>query len=64
MAILLKWISVLLFLSLPVVSIYGIMQGDIRFLFVFGVLAIFSILAGGFSDAVGKSGDDGESSLF
>lgn len=52
MAKLLRWISVLLFLSLPVIAIYGIMTSDIRYLFIFGVLGLFSILSNAFSVAV------------
>lgn len=60
---LLRWVGVVLFLSLPAIAIYGIMQGDIRYLFIFGTVAFFSILSIGFADAF-KEADKSRGTLF
>lgn len=60
---LLRWVGVLLFLALPVIAVYGIMEGDIRYLFIFGTVAFFSVLSVGFADAF-KEADKSRGTLF
>lgn len=60
---LLRWFGIVLFLSLPVIAVYGIMESDIRYLFVFGTVAFFSILSVGFADAF-KEANKSDGTLF
>lgn len=48
---LMKWTSVLLFLSLPVLLVSAIWVGEIRFLWISIVNAMFSLFAGGLADS-------------
>lgn len=51
---LLKWFSVLLFISLPALLISAIWFGEIKFFWIGAVTGLFSIFAGAFADAVQK----------
>lgn len=56
MSVFLKWVSVLLFLSVPSLLISAIWLADWRLLLISGVTGFFSMLAGGFATAAESAG--------
>ncbi len=51
---LLKWFSVLQFISLPVLLVSAIWFGEIKFLWIGTVAGLFSVLSGALADTMEK----------
>lgn len=60
---LLRWVSVLMFLAIPVLLIAAIWVGEIRYLWISIVNVFFSVIAAGFSESL-KKVNDGDGTLF
>ncbi len=49
---LLKWFSVLLFISIPVLLVSAIWFGELRFIWISIITGLFSVFAGAYADTI------------